>query len=147
MLRAPPVASARRSLITRRRIQLAGALIVGAMLPYLIRRVFWPSTGGETSSLNALAGNGAAIILVMRVRMSVETFPGVRASAFNLPVASICHMAVMVFILLLRLDYDRAALLSGYFLHLLWLYVLYFAVQRRSRPSIAIVPWGPRATT
>ena len=94
------------------------------------------------SSLNALAGNGAAIMLVMWVRMSVETFPGVRASAFNLPVASICHAAVMVFILLLRLDYDRAALLSGYLLHLLWLYALYFVVQRRSRPSIAIVPWG-----
>jgi lipopolysaccharide/colanic/teichoic acid biosynthesis glycosyltransferase len=51
-------------------------------------------------------------------------------------------MLVMVGILLLRLDYDRIGLLLGYLLHLLWLYLVYFSVQRRSRPAIAVVPWG-----
>jgi len=143
MLHATPVRASRRlSLISRRRVQLAGALIVAVLLPYLLRRYFWPGTGEEVTSLNALAGNAVAIILAMWVRMSVETYPGVRASALNLPVASISHMAVMVAILLLRLDYDRLALLAGYVLHLVWLYVIYFAVQRGSRPSIAIVPFG-----
>ena len=48
----------------------------------------------------------------------------------------------MAAILLLRLDYDRLALLLGFLFHLLWLYVVYFTVQRGSRPAIAIVPWG-----
>ena len=143
MLHASPVrAVQRRSLLSRRRAQLVGALIAGALLPYLVRSILWPGTGDEATSLNALAGNAAAIVLAMWVRMSVETYPGVRASALNLPVASFCHMAVMVAILLLRLDYDRLALLVGYLLHLLWLYVVYFTVQRGSRPAIAIVPWG-----
>lgn len=143
MLHATPVrALSRGSLMSRRRIQFFGALISAALLPYLLRRLFWPGTGGEASSLNALTGNAAAVVLAMWVRLSVETYPGVRASALNLPVASISHMTVMVAILLLRLDYDRMGLLLGYTFHLLWLYAVYFLVQRGSRPAIAIVPWG-----
>lgn len=143
MLHATPLrATQRASLFSRRRAQLAGALIAAALMPYLLRSLLWEGTGNEATSLNALGGNVVAIILAMWVRMSVETYPGVRASALNLPVASICHMAVMVAILLLRLDYDRLALLLGYIFHLLWLYAVYFTVQRGSRPAIAIVPWG-----
>jgi lipopolysaccharide/colanic/teichoic acid biosynthesis glycosyltransferase len=143
MLHATPLrATQRASLFSRRRAQLAGALIAAALMPYLLRSLLWEGTGNEATSLNALGGNVVAVILAMWVRMSVETYPGVRASALNLPVASICHMAVMVAILLLRLDYDRLALLLGYIFHLLWLYAVYFTVQRGSRPAIAIVPWG-----
>jgi lipopolysaccharide/colanic/teichoic acid biosynthesis glycosyltransferase len=143
MLHATPLrATQRASLFSRRRAQLAGALIAAALMPYLLRSLLWEGTGNEATSLNALGGNVVAVILAMWVRMSVETYPGVRASALNLPVASICHMAVMVAILLLRLDYDRLALLIGYIFHLLWLYAVYFTVQRGSRPAIAIVPWG-----
>lgn len=143
VIHATPVRTlSQRSLIARRRVQLSGALLLGGIMPYLLRSLFWPGTGNEPTSLNALVGNAAAIILAMWVRMSVETYPGVRASALNLPVASVCHMAVMVAILLMRLDYDRLALLVGYLFHLVWLYVVYFVVQRGSRPAIAIVPWG-----
>jgi len=143
MLHAAPVrAVQRRSRLSRRRTQFIGALIAGALVPYLLRSVFWWGTGDEPTSLNALIGNVTAVTLAMWVRLSVETYPGVRASALNLPVASACHMGVMVAILLLRLDYDRMALLLGYLFHLLWLYVVFFTVQRGSRPAIAIVPWG-----
>lgn len=115
---------------------------MGALLPYLLRPLIWPGTGHEVASYNALAGNAAAVVLALWVRRSVEIYPVVRASALNVPVASICHMGIMVAILLLRLDYDRIALLLGYGFHLLWLYVLYFLVQHRARPSIGIVPGG-----
>ena len=61
MLHATPVrALSRGSLMSRRRIQFFGALISAALLPYLLRRLFWPGTGGEASSLNALTGNGVS---------------------------------------------------------------------------------------
>jgi len=143
MLHATPVrAPSRGSLMSRRRFQLVGALIAAALLPYFVRSLFWPGTGDDATTLNALVGNAAAVVLAMWVRLSVETYPGVRASALNLPVASVSHMAVMVAILLLRLDYDRMGLLLGFALHLLWLYMVYFLAQRGSRPAIAIVPWG-----
>ena len=144
MLHAAPVrATGRpRSLISRRRVQLGGALIAGALVPYLLRSVLWLGTADDARSIYALIGNAVAIVLAFWVRMSVETYPGVRASALNLPAASVCHMTVMVAILLMRIDYDRLALLSGFIFHLAWLYAVYFAVQRRLRPAIAIVPFG-----
>ena len=144
MLHAAPVRATgrRRSLISRRRVQLGGALIIGAFLPYLLRSLFWPGTQDDPQSITALVANVLAIMLAFWVRMSVETYPGVRASALNLPAASVSHMAVMVAILLMRINYDRLALLSGFLLHLAWLYAVYFAVQRRLRPAIAVVPFG-----
>jgi len=73
MLHASPVrAVQKRSLLSRRRAQFVGALIAGALLPYLLRTIFWPGTGDEDTSLNALAGNAAAVVLALWVRMSVE---------------------------------------------------------------------------
>ena len=143
MLHSTPVRSMpRRSPISRRRVQLLGALLVSALLPYLLRVSFFERTADQATTINTLAGNIAAVGLALWVRLAVETFPGVRSSSLNLPVATASHGAVMVAILLLRLPYDRLGLTGGYLLHLLWLYVTYFAVQRGSRLSIAIVPFG-----
>ena len=77
MLHATPLrATQRASLFSRRRAQLAGALIAAALMPYLLRSLLWEGTGNEATSLNALGGNVVAIILAMWVRMSVETYPG-----------------------------------------------------------------------
>ena len=143
MLHAKPVRSGnRRSPITRRRVQIGGALVVSALLPFLLRAVMTPGTGGDITTLTALQGNIVAVFLAAWVRLSVETYPGVRASSLNLPVATVSHGAVMVAILMLRLPYDRLGLTGGYFLHLLWLYGSYFVAQRGAALTIAVVPFG-----
>ncbi len=128
--------------MTRRRVQLTGALLVSALLPYLLRLAITPGAFGDRPPVHTLAGNVAAVMIAFWVRLSVEPFPGVRSSSLNLPVATASHGLVVLAILLLRLSYDRSFLLGGYALHLLWLYVTYFAVQRGATLAIAIVPFG-----
>ena len=143
MLHSVPVRSpARRSLFSSRRVQLMCALFVSAMLPYLVRSIAYPGTSQEPTSLNVLIGNVAAVVLAVWIRHSVETFPGVRASALNLPVATASHGLIVAGIMLLRLPYDRMTLLGGYLLHILWLYIAYFVAQRGTRLRFAIVPYG-----
>jgi lipopolysaccharide/colanic/teichoic acid biosynthesis glycosyltransferase len=143
MLHSVPVrALARRSMLSRRRFQLIGALLIAAIIPYLLRSFFYEGTGGNTGSLNALIGNFAAVVMALWIRQSVETYPGVRSSATNLPAVAAGHGVVLAMILFLRLDYDRLALLGGFLLHLAWLYAVYFAVQHGSRMTVAIVPFG-----
>ena len=143
MLHASPVRGVRRgSLIGRRRVQIVGALVISALLPFLLRALLYPGTADENTTLNTLSGNIIAVALAMWVRMSVETYPGVRASSLNLPVATASHAAVMVAILLLRIPYDRLGLTGGYLLHLIWLYVTFFLAERRAVYTIAVVPFG-----
>ena len=143
MLHSVPVRSpARRSLLSSRRVQLVCALIISALLPYLVRSIAYPGTSQEPTSLNVLIGNVAAVVLAVWIRHSVETFPGVRASALNLPVATASHGLIVAGIMLLRLPYDRMTLLGGYLLHILWLYIAYFVAQRGTRLRFAIVPYG-----
>ena len=143
MLHSVPIrAPARRSLMGRRRFQLIGAMLLAALLPYLLRAFFYEGTGGQTGSLNALVGNFAAVVMALWIRQSVETYPGVRSSATNLPTSAASHGVVLATILFLRLDYDRLALLGGFLFHLAWLYMVYFGVQRGSRMAVAIVPYG-----
>ena len=143
MLHSTPVRAApRRSLMNRRRVQLVGALLIAALLPYLLRAYITEGTESLTMSINAFVGNIAAVIMALWIRQSIETYPGVRSSSINLPAAAASHGLVLAAILFLRVGYDRVALLSGFLFHLIWLYIIYFAVQRGSRMAVAIVPFG-----
>lgn len=130
-----------RSLLTRKRFQFAGAILVAALIPWWVRTFI----GGrlfEAASVNALSANMAAVILAFWMRLSLETYPGIRRSYVILPSASTAHATLFAWFLLTRLPYDRIALAAGFFLHVLWLYLLYVAAERRARTRIAIVPFG-----
>jgi lipopolysaccharide/colanic/teichoic acid biosynthesis glycosyltransferase len=130
-----------RSILTRRRFQFAGALIVAVLMPWCVRTIF----GGrlfEAASLNALSANTIAVIIAFWMRLSVETYPGIRRSYVILPSASTAHGVVVVWFLLTRFPYDRLALAAGYVLHVLWLYILYLSAERRLTTRIAVVPYG-----
>ena len=64
----------RRSILTRKRFQFAGALLLGAILPWALR-LFLPGKLIEASSLNALTGNVIAISIAFWMRLSVEIYP------------------------------------------------------------------------
>jgi len=135
----PPL---KRSIVSRRRFQLAGALVFAALMPFIARLLVsgadfeWPATA------NALIGNGIAVLLAFWMRLSIETYPGIRASYVILPTAAAAHAAIVVTLLLSRLPYDRIGLTLGFLLHAAWYYGVYFSVQRRAKLSIAIIPYG-----
>jgi lipopolysaccharide/colanic/teichoic acid biosynthesis glycosyltransferase len=131
----------RPALISRRRFQLLGALFFAAVVPFLIRTYLFPGTR-DVNTWNSFVGNSVAVMLALWGRLSVGNYPGVRSSALNLPTASISHAAVLAAILLLRVPYDRVGLLAGFGFHLLWLFFVYFALQRVPRRPIGIIPFG-----
>jgi len=141
-MRHDPREKLKRSLLTRRRFQYAGALVVGALLMFLLRGTILPGLVAEPASINALIGNAAAITIAFWMRLSIETYPGIRSSYVIFPAALSAHGMVVAVFLLTRLPYDRVALGVGFLLHVLWNYFLYFYAQRRIRERIAVVPFG-----
>ena len=137
----PARKSARTSLIVRRRFQFAGALVLGAVFPWLLRGPVLPGTLTEHASVNTLVGNVIAIIIAFWMRLSIETYPGIRRSYVIFPAALTGHGLMLVSFVLMRLPYDRVALALGFGLNVCWLYVLYFA-SNRVRRRIAMVPFG-----
>jgi lipopolysaccharide/colanic/teichoic acid biosynthesis glycosyltransferase len=131
----------RRSILIRKRFQFASALVIAVLLPWWGRTLI----GGrlfEPSAINALAANAVAVAIAFWMRLSVEIYPGIRRSYVILPTASSSHALVLLWFLLTRLPYDRLALVTGFLLHVLWLYMLYLVAERRTVPRIAVVPFG-----
>jgi lipopolysaccharide/colanic/teichoic acid biosynthesis glycosyltransferase len=135
----------RRTIVSRRRFQLAGALVCAALMPFAARLLI---SGGEfdpAATTNALIGNVIAVILAFWMRLSIETYPGIRASYVILPTAATGHAIMLAMLVMTRLPYDRIGLTLGFVLHAGWYYAVYFSVQRYAQRHIAIIPYG-RAT-
>ena len=130
-----------RSLLTRKRFQFAGALLLGAIVPWALRGLL-PGKMIEASSLNALTGNIIAVVIAFWMRLSIEIYPGIRRSYVIFPAALTGHGLVLVWFVLTRFPYDRLELAVGFLLHVCWLYTLYVFAERRVRRHIAVVPFG-----
>jgi lipopolysaccharide/colanic/teichoic acid biosynthesis glycosyltransferase len=141
-MRHEQVKQARVSILTRKRFQLAGALLIGALLPWATRGPLLPGELFEPASINGLIGNTLAIIIGFWMRLSIETYPGIRRSAVILPSALTGHGIVVVWFVLTRFPYDRLGLAAGFLLHVVWLYLLNVYAERRVRRRIAVVPFG-----
>ena len=130
-----------RSIATRRRFQFAGALVFGALVPWLMRA---PLPGGmlEVTTINALIGNFAAVVLAFWTRLSIEVYPGIRRSYVILPSALTGHGVIVLWFLLTRFPYDSLGLLAGFMVHVIWLYSVYIYGERRVIRRIAVVPLG-----
>ena len=138
--RLPTVSN--NSLLARKRFQFVGAVIVGALLPWTLRGPFLPGTLYEAASINALSANLIAIIIAFWMRLSIETYPGIRRAYVILPSALSGHGATLVWFVLTRFPYDRVALALGFVLHVAWLFLLYLYAERGIRQRIAVVPFG-----
>jgi lipopolysaccharide/colanic/teichoic acid biosynthesis glycosyltransferase len=146
MRHEPTTKVTNRSLLSRRRFQFAGALVIGALLPFALRGTIFAGIFGEPASANALFGNSLAITIAFWMRLSIETYPGIRSSYVIFPAALTGHGLMIVALLVTRLPYDRLALTLGFGLHVLWNYFIYFYAERRIRQRIAIVPFGEVAS-
>ena len=132
----------RVSILTRKRFQFAGALVIGALLPWFARGPFLPGELFEAAGVNTLIGNAVAIVIAFWMRLSIETYPGIRRSYVIFPSALTGHGLTIVYFVLTRFPYDRVALLAGFLLHVFFLYVLYVYAERNVRRRIAVVPFG-----
>ena len=144
MLQAAPLKpGAKQEFVLRRRFELIGALAVAALLPWAgLRLLITDPTFDINAYHNSLFANALAIFMALWIRISVSTYPGIRGGQLILPAIVASHAAVIALLLLSRLPYHRPSLAAGIVLHLVWAYGIYFFVQRRVRPRIAVVPFG-----
>lgn len=131
-----------RGLLHRRRFQLAGALLLAAFLPWFLRGPVLPGRMMQASSLNALFANIVAVEIALWMRLSIETYPGIRRAYVLLPAILTAHGLMLVWFVLTRFPYDRVSLGLGVILHTIWLYAIYVSAERRTRRRYAIVPFG-----
>lgn len=130
------------SILVRKRIQFAGALVIGALVPWALRGFLRAELFDEPATVNALTANAIAVVIAFWTRLSIETYPGIRRSLVILPAALTGHGIVVVWFVLTRFPYDRIGLAAGFILHVAWLYLLYIYAERKLRRRIAIVPFG-----
>jgi lipopolysaccharide/colanic/teichoic acid biosynthesis glycosyltransferase len=127
----------------RRRFEFLGALILAAIVPWAgMRWLITDTTFSPEAFSDSLYANIFAIVVAMWIRISVETYPGIRAGQTILPSVLAGHALAIGLLILTRLDYHRPLLLVGFLLHLMWTLGIYFVVARRVRPMIAVVPEG-----
>jgi lipopolysaccharide/colanic/teichoic acid biosynthesis glycosyltransferase len=144
MLQSPPVeAAGRQKFVLRRRFEFLGALVLAGLLPWAgLRLLISDPTFNIYAYHNSLIANVLAVCMALWIRITVSTYPGIRGGQLILPAIVVSHVTMVTLLLLSRLPYHRPSLAAGFVLHLLWAYGIYFFVQRRVRPRIAIVPFG-----
>jgi lipopolysaccharide/colanic/teichoic acid biosynthesis glycosyltransferase len=130
------------SILVRKRFQFAGALVIGALLPWAARGPLLPGTLVEAATMNTLIANVAAIVIAFWMRLSIETYPGIRRSYVIFPSALTGHGLTILYFVLTRFPYDRLALLAGFLLHVVWLYFLYVYAEKNLLRRIGVVPFG-----
>src|SRR3569833_1330790 len=99
-------ARASRSIVGRRRFQFGIAVLLGALLPLSLRGPLLPGHLLEAASVNALIANVIAVTTAVWMRLSIETYPGIRRAYVILPSALSCHGATLVWFALTRFPYD-----------------------------------------
>src|SRR6185503_5023619 len=110
--------------------------------PWLIRSLFLPGEPFEASAVNTFIANAIAIVLAFWMRLSIESYPGIRRAYVILPSALTGHGLALLWFVLTRLPYDRVALVLGFTVHVAWLYAIFASAEVRVRRRIAIVPFG-----
>jgi lipopolysaccharide/colanic/teichoic acid biosynthesis glycosyltransferase len=117
-------------------------LLVGAVLPWLVRSLFLPGRPFEPATINTIIANAAAVLLAFWMRLSIESYPGIRRAYVILPSALTAHGLALVWFILTRLPYDRVGLVLGFLLHVVSLYSIFVSTELGVRRRIAVVPFG-----
>ncbi len=138
----PPVMRSHQALVTRQRFAFAGALVVAAVLPFLLRLLVLPDPAYFNTSQISLIANVTAIVIATWIRLSVGTFPGTRSGTLIAPSIAAAHGVMLALLLMTRLPYDRLGILTGFIAHMVWAIGLHLAIHRRVRRRFAVVPCG-----
>lgn len=130
-----------RAFLHSRRFQVYGALLLAAVLPFIVQ-LYAPPAGPAHEKSYALGANALAVVIAFWMRCSIEDYPGIRRTYVIIPTVLAGHGIAFAALVVTLLPYSRMSLLLGLMLHIGWLYVHYVALERRLRRRIAVVPSG-----
>jgi lipopolysaccharide/colanic/teichoic acid biosynthesis glycosyltransferase len=128
--------------ISRMRFQLLLGLLVAVALPALGRGLFDGGAARLVAVDNSLAGTLWAFLLGYLMFRKVTGFPGVRATAFILPVFVASYAMTAISFMLLRMDYSRMQFFLSFGASVLAFYWVFIMVRRLNRMELSVVPVG-----
>ncbi len=126
----------------RLRFQLGGCLLLAAVIPYFVRLIALPDAGLAMPLDQTLFGSIVAIILGTWLFRSVSTYPGVEKTAYVVPAFTLSFTALLLFLFVTRVEYNRTLLLAGYFLSIAWYLTVLSRLQRQAALRIGVLPFG-----
>lgn len=121
--------------------------LVAVTIPLLVRLfLFGPHNAkGISETVNGFWGGGVAILLGILLIRNVGRYPGVEKAAAIIPGFSVSFGALVVALLMLRLDYSRWGLAGSYICAIVIFYVGYAAVFSRKALKVGVLSFEDRA--
>lgn len=121
------------------RLQLGGALVFAAILPYFVRAFTVDGRIGDDASNLTFLGILISICLGTWLFRNIGSFPGVESSAYAFPALSIVFATLLLVFVLGRLPYDRVLLATGYIFTLIWFYGVQLSLPSKTT-TIGVLP-------
>lgn len=125
-------------------LQLGGGLLVAALIPTLLRLLVLRPEDYPVLYQTAFGVVGAILLGFWLIR-NMTTYPGVQTGSYVIPVFTISYFIMLMVFVLGRLEYNRAAVASGYVLIILWFVFVNIMVQRSQHLRVGYLPFGARA--
>ena len=122
-------------------LQLGGGLVVAALIPTLLRLLVLDPKDFPVLYQTAFGVVGAILLGFWLIR-NVTTYPGVKTGAYVIPVFTISYFIMLMVFVLGRLEYNRAAVASGYVLIIVWFVFVNIMVQRSQHLKVGYLPFG-----
>lgn len=132
----------RRSAWLEPPFQLSVAVVVCVLLPFAAHTSTLALGWHEPEARNTALAAFIALLIGFWLHRSVSALPGARESSGILPGYLLSFGAVLTVILLFRIDYSRAILVSCFGLTVVWFYMIYLITQRRATLHLGIVNGG-----
>ncbi|MGX1308063.1 lipopolysaccharide/colanic/teichoic acid biosynthesis glycosyltransferase [Amorphus suaedae] len=125
----------------RLRYQLVLGVIIGALLPALLRSngyfiEYWASTSGR----NTLLGTALAIAVGVAVFRQITRFPGANDTYFVLPSFGLAYIATVLVFFLFRLDYSRFQFILSFCVVCVWFFSIHLIARRYESYRFAVLP-------
>lgn len=127
---------------TRLRFQLAGGMLLAAVLPYVIRYQSLSSAQDADLINNTFIGTILAIALGVWLMRNIAIYPGSEALSSTLPSFGVSFGVLIMVFIFGRIPYNRITLLSGFAISSLWFFVMAAIAQRGRVLRIGLVSLG-----
>ena len=130
------------SFLARTRFQLLGALILGVIVPALLRSQFSFLELSLGSAPATTFGAAAAVLTGAFILRRITVYPGAQALSYLFPTFVGVFVSLVVIFFFARIDYSRLQFLLSFALTVSW-YLFAIRIERRVRRSrFLILPFG-----
>ncbi|WP_084646446.1 sugar transferase [Devosia insulae] len=130
------------SRLGRTRVQIAGALLFGVLVPVAFR---WGTDIDGwllPEQISTIVATASAITLGLIGLRQLARLPGVEESIYCVPALLVSFLLALAALLMLRLEYNRYLFPISFALTIVWVFVAHALNRRYRTVRLAIVPGG-----